>query len=84
MERTYIRYEIEKRKWSSNAIVGIYLHTTETGEVKEKSQYILTCGLPKSVGDKYVNKIIAELSKPIVKFPGSTAKLQKYQVFNTQ
>lgn len=49
----FIRYEVEERKWSPNALTGVYLDEND----KEKKKYILAIGLPKKYADKEIEKI---------------------------
>jgi hypothetical protein len=59
----YIRYEIEERKWSPNAIVGVYNSVDEHGRIKEKRDYILSAGnVGKKRGDEYAEKICTFLN----------------------
>jgi hypothetical protein len=52
----YIRYEIEKREYSSNIIVGISIHINN-GKEYEKKHPLFCSFLRKSDGDKQI-KII--------------------------
>lgn len=54
MDVNFIRFEIEQRKYSPNAIVGIYKHNGD-----EKRKYIVApaTSLGKKLGDHMVNRI---------------------------
>jgi hypothetical protein len=49
----YIRYEILKRRYSTNSLMGI----TVDDKGKEKAHFFLTVYLPKAEGDIEVEKI---------------------------
>jgi hypothetical protein len=53
----FIRYEIEERKYSCNALMGVYLAKNEKGEDVERKRYILAIALPKKYADEQVEKI---------------------------
>jgi len=53
----YIRYEIEKRKYSSNIIIGITLHINENDKEYEKKHPLFCSFLHKSDGDKDIQNI---------------------------
>ncbi len=58
----YIRYELEKRKYSSDVVVGVYEHTDENGKKKEKRDIIVCPVLKKEDGDKHAEFILNQLS----------------------
>lgn len=60
--QTYIRYELEKRRFSSNVILGIYEYQTEKGEVKEKSDIVIIPSLKKEDGDVFADAILGYLN----------------------
>lgn len=49
--KNYIRYQIQERKYSSNVIIGIWIHTKQDGKEEEKSEIILMPALFKNDGD---------------------------------
>jgi len=55
-----IRYEMEKRKYSSNAITGVYLD--EKGKEHQKVM-LCFCSMSKENGDKYAKEIINHLNR---------------------
>lgn len=62
MEEKYIRYELDIRKYSSNAIKGIYIYIDEKGKSHEKSDLILAPFLNKQKGDKYTELLLNYLN----------------------
>lgn len=55
---SFTRYEIEKREYSSNVLVGVYLG--ENG--KEKRKQILSTHLPKKENDEFLNQMLHNFS----------------------
>lgn len=53
--KKYIRYEVEIRKYSPNAIEGVYLNE----EGKEKRDYVMSAGttIGKKQGDEYARMV---------------------------
>lgn len=62
MDKKYIRYELQLRKWSSNAIKGIYIHVDEKGKQHEKYDLIGAPFLNKERGDKYADLLLNHLN----------------------
>ena len=60
--QNYIRYELEKRQYSSNVVVGVYEYTDENGKKKEKRDIIVCPVLKKEDGDKHAEFILNQLS----------------------
>ena len=54
----YKRYEIEKRKYSSNVVVGVYDSKNENGKVVEKRDIVICPVLKKEDGDAYAAEIV--------------------------
>jgi hypothetical protein len=59
----YIRYELEKRKYSSNVVVGVYEYIDENGKKKEKRDIIVCPVLKKEDGDIYAEFILKQLNE---------------------
>ena len=55
---SFTRYEIEKREYSSNVLIGVYLG--ENG--KEKRKQILSTYLPKKENDEFLNQMFHHFS----------------------
>lgn len=54
MHHNYIRYEVQKRKYSSNVVIGIYVHVTPENKFVEKHDIVLMSGLKKELGDTQI------------------------------
>jgi hypothetical protein len=55
----YIRFEIEQRKHSGNALLGIFEHQGSDGRIIEKRDFILAFGhaFKKKEADKEIEKL---------------------------
>lgn len=62
--RTYVRYELDKRMYSSNALAGIRLvpDPNKPGKMNEKKDILFVCCLPKVEGDIFTNEMLAYYS----------------------
>ncbi len=63
--REYVRYELQIRKWSANAVLGIYEITDENGKTKEKSDMVLVSCLNKVDGDVYAQNAMDTLNEKL-------------------
>ncbi len=55
MHQNYIRYEVQKRKYSSNVVIGIYVHVTPENKYHEKHDIVLISALKKELGDSLID-----------------------------
>jgi hypothetical protein len=62
MDKKYIRYELQLRKYSPNAIKGIYIHIDEKGKSHEKFDLVACAFLNKERGDKYSDLLCKHLN----------------------
>ena len=60
--KNYIRYQIQNRKYSSNALEGVYLHKNDKGEYIEKAEILFLCGLPKKQGDIFIEQLLSDFT----------------------
>lgn len=64
MKKEYIKYELEKRKYSANCVVGIYLKATPIGKLEEHKDLLLIPALNKEDGDMLAGEILNLLNAP--------------------
>ncbi len=64
--KNYIRYEIEKRKYSANVIVGVYeLLNSHKGKYEDIKEIVVIPALPKVDGDLIAEEVCISLNKAI-------------------
>lgn len=61
--KTYIKYEITQREFSSNVITGVYIYVDEKGKQHEKKDLLVHCFLNKKDADLVIETIFNSVYK---------------------